>query len=295
MDLRFINKSISKDYIKFESWDIFWNYLSPAGWGFQFDLKHGYHHIKLNPKSQIFCGFAWETNGNTEYFVFTALPFGLAPAAYCFTKVLRPLTKFWRGQGIKIAVYLDDGADMEDQREKAVAHAKIVQNTLTDAGFVVNTEKTNWAPSQTLTWLGFTVDTQLQRCYVTPKRINRIQHTISHLITNTITTARKLAAFTGSLVSTKFVLGDIVSLKTRGLYQAISQQTHWDTKLNLASHKLAQEEILFWENNLSDLNCKLFRKPLATPTLYCSSDASDKALGVIFNDLSCHRNLSGAE
>ena len=61
LDLRFINEYISKDYIKFESWDVFWNYLSPTGWGFQFNLKHGYHHIKLNPKSQIFCGFTWET------------------------------------------------------------------------------------------------------------------------------------------------------------------------------------------------------------------------------------------
>ena len=101
LDLRYINEYIPKDYIKFDGWDVFWNYLSPAGWGFQFDLKHGYHHLKLHPKSQIFCGFAWETQGVNEYFVFTALPFGLA--AYCFTKVLRPMTKFWRGQGIKIA------------------------------------------------------------------------------------------------------------------------------------------------------------------------------------------------
>ena len=161
LDLRFINEFIPKEFITFDAWDVFWNYLSPEGWGFQFDLKHGYHHIKLHPRSQIFCGFAWESRGNTEYFVFTALPFGLAPAAYCFTKVLMPLTKFWRGQGIKIAVYLDDGADMEDRREKAVKHAKIVQNTLVDAGFVVNDEKTHWVPSQKLTWLGLTVDTHL--------------------------------------------------------------------------------------------------------------------------------------
>ena len=97
LDLRFINDFISKDYIKFDSWDVFWHYLSSDGWGFKFDLKYGYHHIKLHPNSQIFCGFAWEESGHTNYFVFTALPFGLAPAAYCFTKVLRPLTKFWRG------------------------------------------------------------------------------------------------------------------------------------------------------------------------------------------------------
>ena len=101
---------------------------------------------------------------------------------------------------------------------------------------------------------------------------------MSHLIVNKITTARKLAAFTGSLVSTKFVLGDIVSLKTRGLSHVISQQTHWDNKLNLTSHKFAQEEIMFWESNLSALNCKPFRTPLGTSQLHCFLNASNKAL-----------------
>ena len=184
---------------------------------------------------------------------------------------------------------------MENQQEKAVLHAKIVNNTLIKAGFVVNSDKTDWVPSQKLTWLGFTVDTQSQLCYVTPQRILRIQSTIAHLIANPITTARKLAAFTGSLISTKFVLGDIVSLQTRSLYQVITQRKHWDNKIHLENYESAQEEILFWERNLSALNLKGFSTAISTSHLHCYSDASDKALGVVFNDLSCHRNLSSAE
>ena len=37
------------------------------------------------------------------------LPFGLSSACYAFTKIVRPLVKHWRSQGICSIVYLDDG------------------------------------------------------------------------------------------------------------------------------------------------------------------------------------------
>ena len=41
--------------------------------------------------------------------MFTVLPLGLASACYMFTKLVRPLVKYWRGRGLRIIVYLDDG------------------------------------------------------------------------------------------------------------------------------------------------------------------------------------------
>jgi hypothetical protein len=53
-------------------------------------------------------------NGETpSYFKFTVLPFGLTTAPYIFTKLLRPIVKHWRSQGISNVVYLDDGFDIE--------------------------------------------------------------------------------------------------------------------------------------------------------------------------------------
>ena len=47
--------------------------------------------------------------GVANYFVFAVLPFGLSTACYLFTKLLRPLIRYWRGQGLKAILYLDDG------------------------------------------------------------------------------------------------------------------------------------------------------------------------------------------
>ena len=43
------------------------------------------------------------------FYVFTILPFSLATACYVFTKLLQPLVKFWRAQGLRTVLYLDDG------------------------------------------------------------------------------------------------------------------------------------------------------------------------------------------
>ena len=81
---------------------------------FTFDLKSGYHHIDIHPDYQTYLGFAWEG----KFYVFTVLPFGLSTACYVFTKVLRPVVKHVRAQGIRIVLYLDDGMVVVKDSEK---------------------------------------------------------------------------------------------------------------------------------------------------------------------------------
>ena len=75
----------------------------------KFDLKSGYHHVDIFEAHQVYLGFAWGSLGKTRYYVFTVLPFGLSTACYAFTKLLRPLIGYWRGQGLRVVLYLDDG------------------------------------------------------------------------------------------------------------------------------------------------------------------------------------------
>ena len=67
---------------------------------FKFDLKSGYHHVNMHKPHQKYLGFAWETGGVLSYYIFMVLPFGLSSACYAFTKLLRPLVRYWRGQGM---------------------------------------------------------------------------------------------------------------------------------------------------------------------------------------------------
>ena len=57
-----------------------------------------------------YLGFAWGwALSYIGYHVYGVQPFGLATACYLFTKLSRPLVKYWRQQGLRVVVYLDDG------------------------------------------------------------------------------------------------------------------------------------------------------------------------------------------
>ena len=94
---------------------------------FKFDLKSGYHHIDMHPECHKFLGFQWETKGVTKYFAFTILPFWLSTACYLFTKLLRPLVRYWSGRGLKAIVYLDDGIVAVQGFERALHKGLLVK------------------------------------------------------------------------------------------------------------------------------------------------------------------------
>ena len=45
-------------------------------------------------------------------------------------------------------------------------------------------------------------------------------------------TTRKLAKIAGSIISMKFVMGDITQLKSRTIYEAIENKISWDTEID---------------------------------------------------------------
>ena len=109
LNLRHLNQFLRKDHFKNEDLRIATLMFEKDDYLIKFDLKSGYHHLDIFGAHQTYLGFSWPVNRIPRYFVFTVLPFGLATACYAFTKLLRPLVRFWRGQGLRVILYLDDG------------------------------------------------------------------------------------------------------------------------------------------------------------------------------------------
>ena len=185
LDLRYVNNHLFKDKIKFDDWNSFQNYLeSNKGYLFKFDLKSGYHHVDIFEEHQTYLGFSWEINQKTHYFVFTVLPFGLSTAPFVFTKVVRPLIKYWRLHAIRIACFLDDGLGIKFGYSKSETSSKFVLKTLINAGFVTNKEKSVWEPTKILTWLGISVNLKKGCLYVSEERISDILGTVEYITNN---------------------------------------------------------------------------------------------------------------
>ena len=200
LDLRHVNQFIPKLKFKMEDSRVFLDYLQPSGFMFKFDMKSGYHHIGICPDHQGFLGFQWFLHNSVEpkYFIFTVLPFGLSSAPYVFTKVFRPLVTYWRSQGIPIVLYLDDGAVCLSDFKSAVHISNIVKTDLFKAGVVVNEQKSIWAPTQILEWLGLVWDLSVDRISIPERRIVSLVKSLNLLKRKfPFVTPREVASVTG--------------------------------------------------------------------------------------------------
>lgn len=67
----------------------------------------------------------------------------------------------WCGTGAlraSIVVDLDDGLCAMHDKESMMRASELVQSTLQQAGFMTNSKKSVWEPTQRLQWLGFMID-----------------------------------------------------------------------------------------------------------------------------------------
>ena len=78
---------------------------------------------------------------------FTFLSLSLSSVPYVFTKVVKPLEKYRRIQGLCIAIFVDDGCHIK---------ARAVRADLCNTGFVVNGDESVCEPTRALNWLGIT-------------------------------------------------------------------------------------------------------------------------------------------
>ncbi len=76
----------------------------------------------------------------------SALPFGFAAAPIVFSKVMRALVKHFRSLGIRLFPFMDDLLFLERSFEKAEKLVKLVEKKLSDAGMLVNGEKSELIP-----------------------------------------------------------------------------------------------------------------------------------------------------
>ena len=110
------------------------------------------------------------------------------------------------------------------------------------------------------------------------------------------TTARELGKACRKLISTKFVLGDTVQLKTRNLYKVIENKPLWDSRVNLKYYETAVKELIFWKNNLFN---KKQLQAYDLPRTVIFSDDRNFAIGAIFENKpgthTCHKNLTMEE
>ena len=245
LDLRYLNSFLDVTAFKYESIKSVPDLCSPGDFCFTVDLKSGYHHIDMFEEHWQYLGFDWRG----YYYVFTQLPFGLAPACYVFTKVMRQLVKSWRERGIRLIPYIDDFFfACKDSVEFARVQAAVLAD-LAAAGLVVSKEKCQLTCSHVVKFLGFVVDTLFGQFRLSAAQKQKLLRSIDQCLWNPSAVPAKLVArVTGLANSLSLVVGPVSGLFSRFLHRALYQRRSWYSKVALDA--AACSELHFWKNNL---------------------------------------------
>ena len=171
-------------------------------WAVSLDLKDAYFHLLIHEADRKFLRFAWAKS----VYQFRALPFGLSPAPWLFTKVVRELCSVVRAEGIRLRAYLDDWLLLASSEELCLQHLHRVLSLCHELGFVLNEEKSELTPSQVFTYLGMSFNTVIWTVSPSSLRVTRLQERLASLLAVPAASARSLAGLLGTMESLSLLL-----------------------------------------------------------------------------------------
>ena len=97
--------------------------------------------------------------------------------------MFKPLLKSWRSRGIPIAIFLDDGLGGGADHVSTKINSLVVHSDLLKSGFVPNEVKSQWEPTQIITWLGVILNSIDGSVKATDYRISKLSDNLETLST----------------------------------------------------------------------------------------------------------------
>lgn len=279
LDLRHVNKFLSIPAFKMDSLLVLADLAKQGDKMFAIDLAHGYHQVQMSEDSRDYLGFEWAG----KYYVFTALPFGLASAPWCFTKVMVQILRALRIKGVRVLGYLDDFLFIipsEAPCSRALTIRQLVLSTFEAAGLSINFEKSHLILSSSLEHLGFVVDLDQGRFEVPERRWSTLQSLLADVLCRKRVQVRTLARVAGHLVSMSLALGPVSRLFTRVCYQVTSSLQMW--QFTALSDDL-RAELTFWRDlTRLSFTSPIWRDPVVADCHVVHTDAGKRSWGAVF-------------
>lgn len=234
-DLTYVNSFIDLTGTKFryETIHTATEVVQPNDLMFSVDLESAYHHVDMHPSIHEYLGFQW----NGQYYVWRVLPFGLAPACWVFTKLMRELVGHWRRKGVRLIHYLDDllFAVQPDTGGGTRRFRTTQQSVLADiraAGLSVSEDKLELDPATRRKFLGFIIDSAKGVLEVTPVRAAELAQTLADITSRARSVpARLLAKACGQIASMGPALGHVARLYCRGMHRWLDTRVTWRSHL----------------------------------------------------------------
>ena len=197
LNMKDLNESLEYHHFKMDSIQTCVYLMSPGSYMASLDLQDAYYSVPISGKHRKYLKFRWKG----VLYHYTCLPNGLSSAPRFFTKLLKPVLSHLRAQGFTSSIYLDDLFLQGDTFQECTNNVQKTVALLTDLGFCVHQEKSNFIPKQVLDHLGFRLDSVNMTISLNPERQQKLVAQCNKMINASIFTIRELAQIIGIFIS----------------------------------------------------------------------------------------------
>ena len=176
LDLRALNKYLRKFTFRMLTYPTLLRFVRPGDWFTTVDLTDAYYHIKIYPPHSKYLRFAFQGVA----YEFLKLPFGLSLSPRTFVKCTEAALAPLREKGIRIVTFVDDLAVACQSEALAKEHTTALVEHLTALGFSINYKKSVLSPTQTVSYLGLSLNSITFRAHLSRERIDKFNLCLAH-------------------------------------------------------------------------------------------------------------------
>ena len=262
----------------------------PDTWATSVDLTDAYHHLPIHPHFQNFLAF--EVAGVNYKYV--ACPFGLSPIPQVFTEVMTAIKIHMRENTESLVFqYIDDWLLIAKTPQQVLADTIKFVNICIELGVIVNPDKSQLEPTQTLDHLGFTWNFKKAELSVPKKKVAEITNLCKSMLDTTHVRVTDIESLQGKFISLEKAVPygrihyrsfqrDVVSHVRRG-------RNHRKFKLTLN----AKEDLKWWSKSSHvNLPCPC---RMVNPKTVVTTDASLTGWGIVLENQKWSGTWSGHE
>lgn len=215
--------------INIEPPDLPW-YVLPGHFQTTFDDKSGYQHVRLHLSSEMYFGLEWDN----FFFVFHMLPFGWKASAYIYHNLGLVILHAACSLGVPLSQYINHHVGqlfaslmrsvILPSAQRAEAAAYIVCYNLIEAGYFINTDKSQHVPSTVVCFLGFLCDSMHQAFLIPQDKKTKFATLRESILSSSCVRLKTLQRFAGKVISFSLAIPGC-KLYIREVFNEIAQLT----------------------------------------------------------------------
>lgn len=249
LNLKNLNKFIEPPHFKMEDYRTAAKLISSHNFMTTIDIKDAYFLISIDSRYRKFLRFRFEG----DLFEFCCMPFGLSIAPFCFTKLLKPVIKVLRVEGIFCVNYLDDFLIIADTFEACQKSTLFTVRLLENLGFLINREKSRLTPNTSQKFLGFLFDSHTLRLELPLEKRLKIKSLIQVFSRKKQCKIRDFAKFIGVLTSAcpavKYGWLYIKRFEREKFLALLRNHGNYNATMSV-QHTILSDDLFWWDNNI---------------------------------------------